>query len=738
MWSSRWTGTAVQRVCCSLVLAAIVLGADPLPAQQVHSQLPRHPLEDQALERPIEALSAIETSLAEARPGTLEYVTLMLAKANACRMLANWNCQRDAGLAAHEAAALLGQTLLTVRGQIAEARGRIALQDFVRGEQILAAARQNLQITPDPELLADIYLAQSSLSDRLGKHSEAAAAAEKGLAAIGDIPSPGITARLWRNLARARNFLGEPDAARDALANAREAIETMSDPKLAAELDLELARLARRRGDTAEQVAAGTRILGLAKRLKNSQLEGIGQEVLGLAALDVGNWQEASERLGSSYQAYDNLDLDRDARRVLRDLVLLESDHGERPDRTRRLMHELIDREVRLERQERAQVGADFDAQLKYEQQNFELKRLAAEADVARAREEAASDRERLNYALLGLAALAAVSLGVLFGMQRFATKRLAHALAEQKRSESALEASERMLRDISDQTPAMIAYLDRDQRFRFVNAFYGSVFGIDPQQLIGKSLPEVRSPEIYAQTRPHVEKVLAGTPTEFETSGNVGQGERFFRVNYVPDRDATGAVVGFYSLAFEVTAMKAAELKLEELSRTDALTGLPNRRWFDDRLRVAVSRDNRQHHGLVLMYLDIDHFKQINDKYGHSAGDEVIRQFATRLRECVRTEDLVARIGGDEFVILAEDCDSPDVATGIARKVQKAMEAPMSVDIYAIRCTTSIGIAWLRGVEDSNVAIKLADDALYAAKAAGRNTWQIASTSGLPVSSIG
>ncbi|MBK8285679.1 MAG: GGDEF domain-containing protein [Ahniella sp.] len=715
-----------------LGLALLVSGGLPsvVSAQQVHANLPRSPLEDRALEEPIEALSEIEQALVTAAPDSLEHTTLMLAKANACRVLANWQCQRDAGMAARLSADAVKQPLLAVRGEIAEARGRIALQDFARAEQILGETRIRLQSHPDAELLADVFLAQSSMSDRLGKHAVAVQNARDGLAALGKVKSPGIEARLWRNLARASGFLGDSAQAHEALSNARAAIETMADPKLAAELDLELSRLARARGDAAEQVAAGTRILGLADRLKNSQLEGMGQEVLGLAALDLGNWQEANRRLNAAYRSFDTLNLNRDALRVLRDLVKLEVDHGTNPESARTLVHSLIEREAGLDRQERAQAGQDFDAQLKYVQQNFELQQLETEAGLAKARAQSASDRERLNYAIIAIAVLALLMLTVWFGLQRRSHQRLAAALAEKQRSDTALEESERLLRNISDQTPALIAYIDRDQRYRFVNAHYQEVFQADPGSLIGRSVSEMRSPEIYEQLRPNLEKVLAGEATEFETTGFTEQGmPRHFRVSFIPDRAADGSVRGLYSLAFEITAMKEAERKLEELSRTDALTGLPNRRWFDQALRVALSRGNRQHHGFALLYLDIDHFKQINDRYGHSAGDQVLCEFARRLRACVRTEDLVTRIGGDEFVILAEDCDTIDAASGIANKLLKAMEPPVNVDIYSIRCSTSIGIAWLHGVEDSNVAIKLADDALYAAKAAGRNTFRVAGT---------
>lgn len=177
-----------------------------------------------------------------------------------------------------------------------------------------------------------------------------------------------------------------------------------------------------------------------------------------------------------------------------------------------------------------------------------------------------------------------------------------------------------------------------------------------------------------------------------------------------------------------DVTARVEAERKLDRLARFDALTGLPNRLQFGERVELAIARQQRHGHPLALLYLDIDHFKQINDRLGHAAGDDVLREFARRLAACVRATDLAARLGGDEFVVLVEDLDTIDAPQAIAAKLVAAMVEPIVAAGAPVAVTTSIGI----GVCSDRVAsvdelMHRADQALYAAKAAGRNTWRLA-----------
>jgi diguanylate cyclase (GGDEF)-like protein len=172
--------------------------------------------------------------------------------------------------------------------------------------------------------------------------------------------------------------------------------------------------------------------------------------------------------------------------------------------------------------------------------------------------------------------------------------------------------------------------------------------------------------------------------------------------------------------------ALEASQRELERLSRVDALTGVPNRRQLEERLSLALLRIARSGEAIALMYLDIDHFKQINDTHGHAIGDRVIREFARRLTTSVRATDLVVRLGGDEFVILLEQIDHPDMARAAARKILASMREPVELDGLTLPISTSIGVAFAHEVREQDDLLVAADDALYEAKEGGRNQYRL------------
>ncbi|MGH8028825.1 MAG: hypothetical protein ACREO3_02720, partial [Arenimonas sp.] len=259
----------------------------------------QHPLETRALVEPEAVLALLPDEIAKTRAaGNFgELARLYLAKANACRVVADWSCQRDAGQRAAEAAARApgGQPLQQVRGLIAQSRGNIAMQDFTRGEQLLGRAQALLRRAPSPVLSADVYLAYSSLSHQIAKYALAAEYADRGLNALAGTQTLPMQIRLLRNKASAQAQLGDLAGARASLAMARSKAAKIDDPKLSAEVLLVTARMARVAGDVPTQVESGKGVLVHASRLRNSQLAGLGHEVLGLAAIDGGD-RPAAER----------------------------------------------------------------------------------------------------------------------------------------------------------------------------------------------------------------------------------------------------------------------------------------------------------------------------------------------------------------------------------------------------------------------------------------------------------
>lgn len=186
--------------------------------------------------------------------------------------------------------------------------------------------------------------------------------------------------------------------------------------------------------------------------------------------------------------------------------------------------------------------------------------------------------------------------------------------------------------------------------------------------------------------------------------------------------------VTEFCAFARDITERRAAEQHLKFLAHNDPMTGLPNRSLLQDRLAEALKRSGRAKTLLAVMFLDVDHFKSINDRYGHGVGDEVLQEFSRRMLDSVRATDTVARLGGDEFIILMEELSSSNDAEKIARKIHQRMSAPFLINgQHSIAVTTSIGLATCTaGGATATALLKAADDALYRAKQAGRNGTQI------------
>jgi diguanylate cyclase (GGDEF)-like protein/PAS domain S-box-containing protein len=297
--------------------------------------------------------------------------------------------------------------------------------------------------------------------------------------------------------------------------------------------------------------------------------------------------------------------------------------------------------------------------------------------------------------------------------------------------AESSLRKSEQRLRAITDNLPVLISVIDRDETYRFCNATYRDWLGVDPATIVGCRLKDVSGLAEYSVIKPFVTRALAGESVTFEHTGMMGSVARHMLVTYLPlrgDKNAakTTETDGFYVLIEDLTQRKTLEDQLSHMAQYDQLTGLPNRYLLHDRLQLACQRSARDGKQLAVLYLDVDDFKSINDLLGHAGGDTLLKQFGQRLQGQVRASDTVARVGGDEFVVLMEGFFSLDHLRGVASKIVEAMQPPFHLIDRAVHVSASIGVATAPPSSTWEEVLHAADSAMYEAKAAGSGRFVI------------
>jgi diguanylate cyclase (GGDEF)-like protein/PAS domain S-box-containing protein len=336
--------------------------------------------------------------------------------------------------------------------------------------------------------------------------------------------------------------------------------------------------------------------------------------------------------------------------------------------------------------------------------------------------------KDELAAASIGIIAF----LAVMIFSGRFAFRnfgKLERSEAEQRRlnqdlrsTRDELSEDKKRLRMITNSLPALVSYIDSGERYLFHNSYYRHIPGIDMSRILGRTVREVLGEANYSSIAAQVAATLAGQQVTFEHTMTIDGVALHWKYEYTPDFDADGTVVGFYTMGTDITDLKNIQGRLTQLARVDGLTGLPNRNQLYERLADAIARSRR---GAMIgcLYLDIDHFKAINDTLGHAGGDEVLRQFGARLKACVRQTDTVARLAGDEFVIVLEGMDQPGRGALVAAKIIDAMRYPFDIEGQIRLVSTSVGVAIADGSEhDPDALLKKADEALYLAKRGGKN----------------
>ncbi|MDQ3228796.1 MAG: diguanylate cyclase, partial [Pseudomonadota bacterium] len=311
----------------------------------------------------------------------------------------------------------------------------------------------------------------------------------------------------------------------------------------------------------------------------------------------------------------------------------------------------------------------------------------------------------------------------------------VALVMAERAQLAARVRDSEAHYRMLADYSHDVVVRMRADGRRLYVSPSAKDILGHEPADLLTSRWGMVH-PDDRTQQRGEMASLLAdGIPrtSRYRVQHKDGHYVWFESVGrLIPSVDRAGAmdiILAARNIDKRVAAeesLKASRQELELLARADSLTGLANRRQFDERLALALARSRRHGTPITLLFLDIDYFKRINDSLGHLAGDAVLKEFARRLSACVRAEDLLARLGGDEFVMLVEDAATTEYAEVIARKLIECVIQPSQVDGADTSITTSIGIAFCLRATSAEELLWYADKALYVAKGNGRNTFHL------------
>jgi diguanylate cyclase (GGDEF)-like protein/PAS domain S-box-containing protein len=304
--------------------------------------------------------------------------------------------------------------------------------------------------------------------------------------------------------------------------------------------------------------------------------------------------------------------------------------------------------------------------------------------------------------------------------------------ITERRRTERALQESESRLSNIVETSPDLIAIVDAWGRYTFTNAAFATMLGIDPARLIGRWAFGGVHPDDLATMQAITEPFAAGEALRGSTAA--GSGEVRLRVAHADGRwvdlevraqrlvDEQGRPTGLLMIGRDITERRRYEAELAHQALHDALTGMPNRLLFADRLAHALAGARSRGTLLAVLYMDLDRFKVVNDSLGHAAGDRLLVEVGERLQECIRPSDTAARLGGDEFTVLLEDLRSLEEATTVAERILAMLQQPLFLSGHELSVSASIGVVLSDGQHTApGDVLRDADVAMYQAKATGR-----------------
>jgi diguanylate cyclase (GGDEF)-like protein/PAS domain S-box-containing protein len=290
-----------------------------------------------------------------------------------------------------------------------------------------------------------------------------------------------------------------------------------------------------------------------------------------------------------------------------------------------------------------------------------------------------------------------------------------------------ALHESEMRYRSVVDQVKDVIFTTDATGRWTFLNPAWTAITGYSVERSLGRPILHF----VEAEDRPHnqalFEKMRQREKEYFRYEMRYRtreQGICWLETRIQSRIDAQGEIIGFFGTLSGITERKQAELQLQHMALHDPLTGLPNRLLFQDRLKGALARAQRQQTGVGVLFIDLDNFKIVNDSMGHEAGDLLLKTIASRFQAAARVDDTVARLGGDEFTLLLEGLRSVTEATEVAGRIVSELQKSISLGESQVFASASIGVAYSAEMIDAEDLLRDADIAMYHAKTNGKSSY--------------
>ena len=302
--------------------------------------------------------------------------------------------------------------------------------------------------------------------------------------------------------------------------------------------------------------------------------------------------------------------------------------------------------------------------------------------------------------------------------------------ITERTRARLQVAEQDQRIKSVFEMSPLGIALVDAGGYLAEINDHFGKLLGYRSDEITQVTLIDLTHPEDREAVGQLVQKILTGKIDHYEIeqryltkSGQIL--DAVTRARAILNEH--GDLLYWIGLIEDISERKRNEEQIAYQAFHDPLTGLPNRFLFNDRLDMAMAQAVRKKHLLAVLFLDLDHFKTVNDSLGHSTGDELLKATARRLLRWIRDEDTVARIGGDEFLILLQNIDAPETAIRVSQRIHESLARPFTIEGRNLYTSASMGLTFFpTDGRDVKTLMTNADLAMYRAKEEGRNTYRV------------